>query len=114
MRKVLSAVMIVGMVAAVGGCSKMKPEKKIVGPEELAGSLAGALCEKFAGCQPAPEFNKDQCLQQIAAGLTDRFKAKTELKVEKAMLDGCLNAIKAGGCEMLGSESAPAGCDFLN
>lgn len=113
MRKILSAVVILGIAAAVGGCSKMK-EKKVISSEELASSLAGALCEKFAGCQPAPEFNKDQCLQQIAAGLTDRFKAKADMKVEKTMLDGCLNSIKAGGCDMLGSESAPTGCDFLN
>lgn len=113
MKKMLSVVAVLGIVAASGGCSKMK-EKKIITPEELASSLASALCEKFAGCQPAPEFNKDQCQQQISAGLTDRFKTKGEMKVEKAALDGCLSSIKGGGCEMLGSEAAPAGCDFLN
>jgi hypothetical protein len=114
MKKIMSVVVVLGMAVVVGGCSKFKPEKKEVTSEEVSKALASALCEKYAGCQPAPEFNKDQCLQQISTGLGERFKTKAELKVEKGMLDGCLNSIKSGACEMLGSESAPTGCEFLN
>lgn len=111
-RRVWSGLVVLLMVTLVS-CAK-KNEKKAVTPEDVGKTLAAQLCEKYVGCQPNPEFNKEECLQQITTGLSDRLKAKTELKVEQSMLDTCVKAITGANCDVLSSETAPAGCDFLN
>lgn len=110
MRRILIVVVAVGLAAA---CAKKTVEKKIVTPEEAGKTLASALCEKYAGCQQGTEFNKDQCLQEIGNGLTERLKSKTELKVDGGMLDGCQKTISGAGCDILQRETPPQGCEFL-
>lgn len=105
--------MIVVASLAIAGCSK---SKKVLAPEEVAKSLSTVLCDKYLGCQPkdgAQALNKDQCLQNITTGISDRVKAKGELKVEKGMVDTCVKAIQAAACEVLSSDTPPAGCEFL-
>ncbi len=113
MRKVVFVVVIaVGLGISLGGCKKA-PGKKVMTPEEVGKTLALTLCEKYAGCQGDPAFNKDQCNQDISSGLMDRLKAKTEVKVEQASLGVCAKSIQTAGCEVLTSETPPVGCDFL-
>lgn len=113
MRRVaLVVVVAVGLGMFLAGCKKA-PGKKIMTPEEVGKTLALTLCEKYAGCQPDPAFNKDQCNQDISSGLMDRLKAKTEVKIEQASLDACAKSIQTAGCEVLTSETPPVGCDFL-
>ncbi|QQR79569.1 MAG: hypothetical protein IPJ69_09430 [Deltaproteobacteria bacterium] len=110
---------IVGVLAVVligfAGCSK-NSAKKVLVPEDVAKSLSSVLCEKYLGCQPkdgAQALNKDQCLQNITTGISDRIKAKAELKVEQGMVDNCVKAITSAACEVLSSDTPPAGCEFL-
>lgn len=113
MQKVFSVLVVSALILAAG-CGFFKKGKKGVGPEDVGKQLAALLCEKHAGCQqPGTEFNKDQCVQEISVGLTDRLKAKTDLTVEQPMLDSCTKAIQGGDCAMLTSEAPPVGCEFL-
>lgn len=109
MRGMIASLLVVSLSVAAAGCAR----KKAVTPEEAAKSLASLLCEKYAGCQQNPDFNKDQCLQEIGNGLTERLKAKADLKVESGMLEGCKKTITGSGCEVLSSDAPPAGCEFL-
>ena len=113
MKVILSAVLALGLAVTIGGCSKLGFRKKTMSPEEVGMTLATLLCEKYTGCQPSPDFKKDQCIQEISKGLGERLKAKTDFKVETAALDGCKKAISGAGCEILSSEAPPSGCEFL-
>ncbi|GEM_PF-3248192 len=114
MKKFVGVVVLVGVMTGFG-CAK---KSKVVTPEDVGKSLATVLCEKYTSCQKdakdtSATFNKDQCLQNITTGITDRMKGKTTVKVEQAMLDSCSKAIISGTCEVLSNDTPPAGCEFL-
>ena len=103
-----TAVVALGLGILVGGCAK-----KTIAPEEVGKTLAIVLCEKHTGCQQTADFNKEQCIQEISAGLSERLAGKEGVKVNKVMLDACTKAITSGNCELLQSEAPTAGCEFL-
>ena len=111
MKKILIASMVLALFV---GCSK-NSAKKILAPEEVSKSLATVLCDKYMGCQKegASPMTKEQCQTNITTGIGDRIKSKTELKVEQGMVDACVKAITAASCEVLSSDTPPAGCEFL-
>ncbi len=113
--KTLSRLAIILVVFCVGAaCAKKAAEKKILTSEDVGKNLATTLCEKYTTCQPSPDFNKEQCLQEISSGLTERLKTKADLKIEQSMMDTCAKAIASAGCDVLNSENPPQGCEFLN
>lgn len=127
MRKLLlliSAILVSGSI----GCSKCSPEglkglkemmpgggetKATMAADQIGGALAPVICEKYSTCNPAPDFNKDQCLKDISTGITENLKQTQDLKVDQAALDACTKAIQASACEALNSATPPAGCEFL-
>ena len=114
MKKMIGLFLLAGLALPFSGCGKFG--SKGVAPDAAGKALAAVLCDKHAGCQqpgaPAP-FNKDQCLQEISNGLTERLKGKTNLVVKQAMLDACSKTIASGDCALLVSEAPPSGCEFL-
>lgn len=124
MKKILMILTAVGLAAGFAGCSKCSPEKikgmvsggddKPVTTETIGQTLAPAICEKYGTCnKDNPQFNKEQCLQEISTGIGQNLKTATDLKVTQASLDACKKAIEASACEALNSASPPAGCEFL-
>jgi hypothetical protein len=114
--KLVVVVGLIGLAAAFSGCTKLSgcmQGKKAVTVEDVGKTLANVLCEKYASCQQNPDFKKDECIQQISTGLSERLKEKTDFKVEQAMLDTCSKSIASAGCEVLSSETPPTGCEFL-
>lgn len=107
------------MMLSAAGCSKcakgLMPggEKKNVTVDQIGATLAPAICEKYGSCNQNPEFNKDQCLKDIGAGITENLKQAQDLKVDQAMLDGCVKAVQAAACDALNSATPPKGCEFL-
>jgi len=114
MKKSVGVLVLVGIVTGFG-CTR---KTKVVTPEDVGKSLATVLCEKYTSCEKdakdtSATFNKDQCLQNITTGITDRMKGKTTVKVEQAMLASCSKAITGGTCEVLSNDTPPTGCEFL-
>lgn len=113
MKKILLTVLFFALSVTVPACGKFG-SKKGIAPEEAGRLLAAMLCEKHAGCQPPDSgFNRDQCLQEISTGLSERLKSRSDLKVDQAMIDACTKTVKGGDCSILTSEAPPAGCEFL-
>lgn len=114
MKSLVTASILAVCLALTVGCAKKTAEKKNISSEEVGKALATTLCDKYVACQPSPDFNKEQCLQEIMSGLTERLKTKTDLKLEQSSVDGCTKSITAADCEILNSEAPPQGCEFLN
>jgi len=119
MRKLLLLVPVF-IVACAMGCSKCSTkgflpggEKKAVTVDQIGSTLAPAICEKYGSCNKSPEFNKDQCLKDIGTGITENLKQAQDLKVDQAMLDTCVTAVKAAACDALNTATPPTGCEFL-
>jgi hypothetical protein len=119
MRKILAIMVVFGLAAGLAGCTKcspkslMKSEDAAVAVDAIGKTLAPAICEKYSTCNQSPEFNKDQCIQEISAGIAENLKTATDLKVTEAALDGCKKAIGSAPCEALNSTTPPTGCEFL-
>jgi hypothetical protein len=105
------------MMLSAAGCSKCAKmgggESKALTVDQIGSTLAPAICEKYGSCNQNPEFNKDQCLKDIGAGITENLKQAKDLKVDQAMLDGCVAAVKGAACDALNSATPPKGCEFL-
>ena len=123
MKKILMLAVAVVAAAGFSGCTKCSPEKmkemvssapKAIDVTEIGKTLAPAICGKYETCnKDNAQFNKDQCLQEISAGIADNLKKSPDLKVTQETLDGCKKAITDSACEALNSESPPTGCEFL-
>lgn len=122
MRKFLLSVPVVLALCSIG-CTKCSPKGMMPGGgeekaatlavDQIGSSLAPIICEKYASCNPDPNFNKDQCLKDISTGIAENLKQTQDLKVEQAGLDACVKAIQASACEALNSATPPTGCEFL-
>lgn len=120
MRKFLFLIPVVLVLGGVG-CSKCSPKsllsgggKKSMTVDEIGSTLAPAICEKYGSCnQGNQEFNKDQCLKDISAGIAENLKQAKDLQVDQAKLDSCMKAVKDSPCEALNSQAPPQGCEFL-
>ena len=122
MKKILVIGLAAVFAAGVAGCTKCSPgkvkemvtgEDKPLAVEVVGKTLAPAICEKYATCNQSPEFNKEQCLQEISTGIAENLKTSPDLKVTEATLDACKKAITDAPCEALNSTTPPAGCEFL-
>jgi hypothetical protein len=123
MKKILMLAVVVAAASWLSGCSKCSPEKmkemvstapKTIDVVEVGKTLAPAICGKYEGCnKDNAQFNKEQCLQEISAGIADNLKKSPDLKVTQEALDACKKAITDSPCEALNSESPPTGCEFL-
>ena len=117
MRSIISLVAVAMVAVGITGCTKCSPkalmEKKPITVEAVGSALAPAICGKYVSCNQSPEFNKEQCLKDIGAGITENLKQAADLKVDQDKLDACLKAINASPCEALNSATPPAGCEFL-
>jgi hypothetical protein len=123
MKKILAFAAVVGLAAGVSGCTKCSPEKvkemvsggeAAVAVDVIGQTLAPAICGKYESCnKDNPQFNKEQCLQEISAGIAENLKTSPDLKVSGDALKACEKAIADAPCEALNSESPPTGCEFL-
>lgn len=116
MRKVMLAMLMFAVAGGLAACTKCSPKGASNVPltgEAIGGTLAPAICEKYSSCNQGQEFNKDQCLKDISAGITENLKQAKDLKVDQAKLDGCVKAVKDSPCEALNSQTPPTGCEFL-
>ena len=96
------------------GCSKCSlPFKKVpeIKPEDMANSLAKALCEKDKSC--GTEMNADECVKQISSGLVARLQDKERKPVDQSAFDTCVLTIQGASCDILKQEKPPAECSFL-
>jgi hypothetical protein len=123
MKRILAVVVVAGLAAGFAGCSKCSPGKlkemvssapKQVAVEEIGQTLAPSICGKYETCnKDNPQFNKDQCLKEISAGIAENLKTAVDLKVTQETLDACKKAINDSPCEALNSAAPPTGCEFL-
>ncbi len=124
MKKILVVLVMAGLAAGFAGCTKCSPDKikemvsgsggDAVAVEAIGQTLAPAICGKYETCnKDNPQFNKDQCLQEISAGIAENIKTSPDLKVTGSALEACKKAIMDAPCEALNSENPPAGCEFL-
>lgn len=119
MKKTMIMLVGLGLVGMVG-CTKCSPKKgaesqpmAMLTAEDIGKGLAPAICEKYGSCNPTPDFNKDQCLQDIGNGITENLKQAADLKVDQAKLMACAKVIQESQCEVLNSTTPPVGCEFL-
>jgi hypothetical protein len=121
MKKIIT--LLTAALAMTGGfaaCTKCSPKKdivsspKIIEITEIGKTLAPTICGKYETCnKDNSQFNKDQCLQEISAGIAENLKTAADLKVTQEILDGCQKAIRDSPCEALNSQTPPVGCEFL-
>lgn len=123
MKRILVVLAMAGLAAGISGCTKCAPEKvkemvsgegAAVAIDVIGQTLAPAICGKYEICnKDNPQFNKEQCLQEISAGIAENLKTSPDLKVTGDALKACEKAITDAPCEALNSESPPTGCEFL-
>jgi hypothetical protein len=125
MKKILAFAAVMGLAAGFAGCTKCSPEKvkemvstgggdAAIAVDVIGQTLAPAICGKYESCnKDNPQFNKEQCLQEISAGIAENLKTSPDLKVSGDALEACKKSITDAPCEALNSESPPTGCEFL-
>jgi hypothetical protein len=123
MKKIVMMMVALLSIAGMAGCTKCSPSKmkemvssapKELTVDEIGKTLAPAICGKYETCnKDNAQFNKDQCLQEIATGITENLKTAANLKVTQEALDGCKKSIEAAACDALNSSAPPTGCEFL-
>jgi len=76
-------------------------------------SIATAMCNKFASCDPSQKDSLEECIKTLTQKFDNELKSKN-LSPSKEDVANCASSIDSGTCkDIIELDTPPAACEFL-